>query len=667
MARPLILSNGSLAVCMDNTASVSDLYFPYVGLSNHADALTPHHKVGVYVDDAIHWLDDGTWNIAQDYYPGRLIGRTIADNPWLDIRIEFQDFVDYELNVFARNIHLINTSNRNRNVKLYLHQAFVLNEASDGRDTAEYIPAKAVPNIHYPAIYHYKGNITFALTGDVACHGEPAVPFDSFSVGRFGGIGPSHRDGVWCDAADGRLAKNPIEHGLTDSIIQFNVNLAPHDSARVHYELAAGDSLDAALHDLRRFNAEGFDSRLGSTDEYWGTWIKPAASLAATKVDGSYRYTFIDSLLLLKAMTDNHGAIISSLDTETLRHTSRAYNGCCPRDGAVAALTYAKLGYNREALNFYSFMASTLSNEGYLNQVYRPDGSLGQLSHSWLHGGKAVLPIQTDQTATVLYSFCRSAQIALANKANVAEWKRLFNKLAIPAANFLSDYIDPTTKLPKPSYDIWGVVYETTTYTTAVTYKALSLAADLAEHFKDTGNAIKYRTTADEMRDNAYMLWNKRRNYFYRGFTRNDNNIIGYDETIDASSFYAAWYYGLFDDDLIAEAQRTLSSRFNLTDDKPRSPRYESDGYGGYENTWYITTLWFAQYQINRHNTNYGKNALDWVDQTIENRNGLAEQVNLGGDQVISASPTTWSHVEYINTCLCYGRPETSSEGKRDV
>ncbi len=665
MARPLILSNGSMAVCMDNTASVNDLYYPYVGLSNHSNELAPHHKIGVYVDGAIHWLDDGAWNITQKYYPGRLIGRTIANNPWLDICIEFQDFVDYELNVFARNVHVINTANRRRDIKLYLHQAFVINESPDGHDTAEYLPAHAIADITYPVIYHYKGNVALALTGSITCQDGGNIPFDSYSVGRFGGIGANHRDGVWCDAADGHLAENPIEHGLTDSIIQFSMQLDPHDSARVHYELAAGDDLHNVLHELHRFNVDGFDNRLRRTDEYWTEWIKPAAHIAATKVDGDYRYTFINSLLLAKAMTDNHGAIISSLDTEVLRHTSSVYTDCWPRDGAMTALLYARLGYMREALNFYDFILSSLSKGGYICQVYRPDGTLGQVSHPWVHNGETVLPIQSDQTATVLYSFCRAAQLAISDKAKIAEWKKLFSKLAIPIADFLSDYIDPATKLPKPSYDVWGTVYETTTYTTAIIYKALSLAADLAEHFKDTGSAIKYRTTSDEMREGAYLLWNKRRNYFYRGFTRKDDTI-SFDEIIDVASFYAAWRFDLFDTDVLAEAWHTLSGRFALTNDKPRSPRYESDGYGGYENTWYVTSLWLADYQISLGNLDYGKHILDWTDKAIEDNNGLPEQVSLGGDKVISASPTTWSHVEYMNACLDYGRKADKSDGESE-
>lgn len=656
MARPLILSNGNLAVCMDRTASVDDLYYPHVGLYNHSNELVPRHKIGVYVDGAVHWLDDGAWSIKQDYYPGRLIGRTIANNPWLDIRIEFQDFVDYELNVFARNIHIINLADRPRDIKLFLHEAFLIGEAADNHDTVQYIPSGALKELNYPTICHYKGQYAFLITGNDAT--QPIHrSFDSYSTGRFGGTGTDYRDGVWCDAADGELAENPVERGLTDSIMQFNIKLRPHDSARVHYELAAGASISDAAHVLAKFKNEGLCVRLRRTDEYWREWIKPAAHVAATQVDSKYRYTFITSLLTIKAMTDDNGAILSSLDTEMLRHTNEAYVDIWPRDGAVAALTYAKLGYEREAVAYYNFISQSITDGGYLWQMYRPDGSMGPCSYPWLQNGQKVLPIQSDGSATVLYSFCSSALASLDSKGKITPWKKLYSTLAIPLANFLSDYIDSETKLPLPSYDIWGEHYETTTYTTALTYRALSLAADLADRMKDSEGSIKYRMTADEIADHAYILWNPRRNYFYRGFTR-QNEIISYDERIDSSSLFGAWRFGLFDEDMLSKAWQPLASRFSLSVDKPRSPRYESDGYGGYENLWFVTSFWLGQYSNSRGDHNYLGAVLDWADRTIEETNALPEQTNAGGESVISTAPHTWSHADYILSCLNYGNRE---------
>ena len=67
-------------------------------------------------------LDDGAWKIIEAalYYPGRLISQLVIDNLWLDIRLEIQDYVDYDLDILVRNIHVINLSGRKRRAKLFV-------------------------------------------------------------------------------------------------------------------------------------------------------------------------------------------------------------------------------------------------------------------------------------------------------------------------------------------------------------------------------------------------------------------------------------------------------------------------------------------------------------------------------------------------------------------
>ena len=80
MARPIVLSNGELHVGLNKWGLVHDFYFPYVGLENHSAGQSLRHKVGVWVDGALSWLDNGDWEITSRYPHSALVGHTIAKN-----------------------------------------------------------------------------------------------------------------------------------------------------------------------------------------------------------------------------------------------------------------------------------------------------------------------------------------------------------------------------------------------------------------------------------------------------------------------------------------------------------------------------------------------------------------------------------------------------------
>ena len=58
MARPIVLSNGSLHVGLNKFGMVHDFYYPYVGLENHAAGQDLRHRVGIWIDGRLSWLDD---------------------------------------------------------------------------------------------------------------------------------------------------------------------------------------------------------------------------------------------------------------------------------------------------------------------------------------------------------------------------------------------------------------------------------------------------------------------------------------------------------------------------------------------------------------------------------------------------------------------------------
>ncbi|HET7630095.1 MAG TPA: glycoside hydrolase family 15 protein, partial [Candidatus Saccharimonadales bacterium] len=601
MAREIVLSNGELFVGLNNFGEVHDFYFPYVGQENHAAAKALRHHVGVFVDGTLSWLDDGSWEIKSRYHQDSMISHITAHQRDKQVSLEFDDCVDVSQAAFLRNIHVINHASNARNIRLFLHQAFVISNSLDG-DTAQYIPDQQ-------AVLHYKGHRAFVCAGRTG-DGQPQ---DQFSIGLHGIEG---HDGTFRDAEDGELSGNSVEHGRVDSILRFSLDIDKHNSKRVLYWVAAGTSQREAFKIHQRLDKNGLMPYQSRTADHWRRWLEPAINLCG-KLDKQYRQEFLTSLLIIKAHQDKRGAVIASGDTTMLNYARDAYAYCWPRDGAYALWPLLRLGYKDELIHYFNFIRRSLDSEkGYLLHKYQPDGSLGSSWHSYLHDGQTGPPIQEDETALTVFLFGRFVD-KFGDDANGKLLAEYYPTMIKPMSDFMVGYIDDDSGLPKPSYNLWEEIYQVNTYTTALTGAALTEAAELADKMDKAEDALRYRTAADNIKSSADKLWNDQTGYFNRGLWSKDGQLEP-DPTIDTSSFYGVYMFGLFDgdDERLDKAFATLKSRL-LIDQVVAAPRYENDAYNREDdsngNPWPVTTLWLAQYAIETGDKDYAEAAIAWV------------------------------------------------------
>ncbi len=61
MARLAVLGNGALTVGLDEFGLVHDFYYPFVGQDNLTTARSQPHKIGIWVDGTLSWIDDGSY------------------------------------------------------------------------------------------------------------------------------------------------------------------------------------------------------------------------------------------------------------------------------------------------------------------------------------------------------------------------------------------------------------------------------------------------------------------------------------------------------------------------------------------------------------------------------------------------------------------------------
>ena len=641
MARPIVLSNGELHVGINRYGMVHDLYYPYVGLENHAAGNSPRHKVGVWINDHLSWLDDGSWDFTFSYPHASLIGHTVARHKTLQVLLEFDDVVDAQTSAFMRNIHVVNLSEEMREIRLFMHQALAIGDSRSNTDTAQYLPDSN-------AILHYRGRRAFVFSGETTA-GET---FDQYTVGLYGIEG---REGSYRDADDGELSFCNVEHGRVDSVLRFSLSVAGLSSTRVHYWIAAGTSTRQALDVHRQIQEEGVSHRLEKTARWWHEWLRPAFRVSE-KLAPAHRSNFLKSMMIIKSQIDKRGAVMASTDTTMLNYSRDAYAYSWPRDGAYVLWPLIRMGYEDEPRRFFEFCRRGLHPSGYLLHKYRADGALGSSWHPYIHeDGSVSPPIQEDETALVLFVF---AQYYHMHKSPEL-LEEFYQSMVVPMASFMASYIDETTHLPRPSYDLWEEVYLTSTYTTSVTYAALLAAAELAEAANDADNAVAWRSVADDIYEAAHRhLFNKDRQAFYKGILVKDGEIT-YNETIDNSSIFGAFMYGLFsvDSPELKAAVQTQANIFGESDTTVGLPRYENDAYCRVDesvtgNHWFITTLWRAQYLIETDQHDKAMKVLKWIHEHALSTAVMSEQINPLDGSDVSVAPLTWSHAEYVATLL---------------
>ena len=647
MARAVTIGNGSVLIGLDHRGQVKDFYYPFVGESNHVSGASGSfvHRIGVFVDGEMSWLDSPDWKITVGMQDKTSVGNVFAVNERLQITLASKDVIHNEQDIFLRNFVITNDSDREREVKLFISQQFRISESRRG-DTAFYDP-------RVKAIVHYKGNVTFLINAFVG-----DKQFSEYNIGLFGIEG---REGTYLDADDGVLEKNSIEHGSVDSVIGLTSTIIAEGSANMHYWVACGSSVPA-VHTLDEQVIEETPERLISTTEsYWEAWLEKE-SRDLSVLPKPLQDLFERSLIVMRVHTDNHGGIIASSDTDMLHHGRDTYSYVWPRDAANTSLALDSAGYGDVTKRFYTFITNLIESEGYLMHKYRTDGVLGSSWHPWMHDGKPHLPIQEDETAAIVFTLWKHYE-----KYHDLEFiESLYNPFIEPAARFMCDFIESTTGLPQASYDLWEEKYGTSTYTACSVYGGLMAASRFAMVLGKDDDARTYQAVAQRMQTAiASVLYDESLGMFVKHVNHREDGELEYDKTLDTSSFYGPIVYDVFDvdDPKIKKSAKTVIDKLQVHASSKGYVRYENDGYYRMQdadspNPWVITTLWMAQYFIkkakNLKDLKEPFDLLEWTCSHATTGGVLAEQMHPNTREHLSTAPLVWSHAEYVLTVDAY-------------
>lgn len=647
MARSIVLGNGNIFVGLDMRGQVRDFYFPYVGLENHIRAQNIH-RVGVFANNTLRWFAHHSWEITTTCKEESLSGITSAINSELEVSLIISDSVYNERNILIRKAQVKNHSREKRQIKIFFGQEFNISE-SRRADTAFFDPVRR-------AIIHYKGRRVFLINA-----ATDKGLFDDYTTGVFGAEG---KQGSFYDAEDGLLSKNNIEHGQADSVIGVTLDIEPGGEKTIFYWICASDSIEHVQTLNQRVLDKTPQYLMQTTENFWKAWVNKY-HFTFHGLNEEVISLFKKSLFYVRASVDEKGAILASGDTDTYQEGGKdTYNYTWPRDGAFCAMALDRAGDFNIARKFFEFCNDVITDEGYLMHKYRPDKALGSSWHPWVRNDKVQLPIQEDETALVLVALWK--HYALSRDLEFIE--KIFNTFIRKAAGFMVKYRDPKTGLPSPSYDLWEEKFGIHTFTAATVYSALQAAARFAQVLGKTDLRDEYQIAARGIKEAILnYLYDDRSGLFYKGLQMEKDGTLTPDRTVDMSSVFGIYAFDVLspNDKKVRQAVEKTIEIISIKTPVGGIARYEHDDYHRQGvsgpvpgNPWFITTLWYAQYQVKiaqkEEDLSGVKEILSWAVKHGLSSGVMSEQIHPHTGEQVSVAPLTWSHAEFVLTVIAY-------------
>ncbi len=632
MPRPVLVSNGRFAVTLDEEACIRDVYFPYVGLENHA--VGHPFRFGVWVDGNFEWLDKG-WDITMTYMPETLTTRYLIKKEAFGIGMEVNDAVHHNKDVFLRKIKVVNETDSAHEVRLFFTQDFHIYGYETG-DTAFFEPK-------LNALIHYKRKRYFLVGGASGGRG-----FFQYAVGY---KEVEDREGTWRDAEDGQLSSNPVAQGAVDSVVSFKLDIPPRGYGLIHYWLACGSSLaevtaiDAAVKQI------GVEQMLLEVENYWSAWLN-RLKIDLNLLPRDVSRLFKRSLLLMRAHVDNHGGFLASLDSDILGIHRDTYSYVWPRDASMAALAFSSAGFTDVPVMFFRFCNEVIGEDGFFRHKYLPDGSIGSTWHSLVDSaGHMQLPIQEDETASVLFGLWKYFEIS----GNLEFVTKVYDRLVIKAADFMMNYRDPQTLLPKPTFDEWEEKVGVFTSTVASVCAALDAAAKFAKVFYDSNRQEVLGEASAQIKEALIKhLYDPKLGRFIKGIYPNGQRDISLDSSV--STVFTCQVLDA-KDERVRNTMDALVRALWVKTDAGGLARYQNDLYRRVSqdtpgNPWFISTLRLSRWHIaaasSLEELAPAMDLLKWASTHALPSGALPEQLDPYSGKPVSATPLLWSHAEYI-------------------
>ena len=609
-----ISGNGRLLLTVNENGDWNELFYPYPGQFQQLREA----RLGLYdvAASRFAWLRRGNgYDLRQaPYGPGHLPESTWSGH---GVTISVRDHVHPNHDLVARVFRI--RADPPRPLRLFAYHSFQIAE-SMYQDTA-FVDSASSSLVHYKRGYFFEffsePNFSRAACGEHTLRGLR---------------------GTYVDAEDGRLEGHLIAHGAADSVMEWDLEAVPDRETTVRLFLTAGRSLPGVHRDREYVRSGGLDRFVRESEAFWETWVQRRLPHPPDGLSQLSREVYRMSVLLLRHATAENGAIIASPDTRSLAAAGDTYNYCWWRDGGYVSKAMDEAGLFENASRFLDFARDCQNPDGSFFHRHFPDGAIGSTWHPPPH-------LQIDQTATVIAAAWHHFKRGADPDILLDLWPMVKG-----AANFLTEFRDPGTGLPAPSFDLWEERLGIHLYSTAAVAHALERAGRIAAEIgKDPAS---WRAAAAEISGAAVShFWDAEAKRFVRSLSPRD-------ERLDASHLLALKLGFLPWTDPRARALVDAVEHRLWCRDGGGLARYEGDEYYGRENPWVVSTLWLAEARLRLGDRHRCRELIEWVAAHATSTRLLPEQIDRVTQEPKSATPLTWSHSTFVDVVHKYAEAE---------
>lgn len=602
----LLMGNSRILLTVNEQGDWTYLYYPYPGQFQHL--LGSQRGIRDADSGAFHWINASEWAVEQGYEENGHVGWSHAHRE--DLAVHTRDLVHPDRDLVLRGYAVSNEADRPRHLRLFHYQNMSIAE-SMYQDTCYW-------DADQHAVVHYKRDYYFQFWGD--------PPFDGFTCGEhtLKGLAGSH-----VDAEDGILDGNTISHGATDSVVQWNVDLAPGETREVWLFLLLAHSRRQINEMYQRIRRESVTYRVREAVAFWQAWWESKRRPFPKDVSPEARTLYYQSLAVLWNCWSAQGSIIASPDVSSLMPTGDTYNYNWWRDSAHVAMAMDRAGLYESAHAFLTFAARSQEEEGHFFHRHFPDGTPGATWHSPPF-------LQVDQTASVISAAWEHFGVHRDMEFLLEIWP-----MVRQAADFMVAFQDPETGLPYRSYDLWEEGKSIHTYSAAAVSQGLDDAEAISQQLgKSTGG---WGAAAAAMRDAILdQLWDEGRGHFWKSVQPDD-------PTPDSSTLLTVACGVLEADDPRTKRLVETLRKALWSPTVGGMARYVGDHYRGEQNPWIICTLWLADVYRRMGRREEALELVDWCVRVATPTHLLAEQVRVEDGQPASVLPLVWSHSTFVD------------------
>jgi len=618
-----ITGNGKLLATFTAKGELNRIFWPEPDYYQQINNIS----IGFKFDDSdTKFLNDNIWYVEQYYEQRSNILVTTFENSDIGLKVYQKDFVLNDKDILIRNYKIESICDKTFNINAFLHTDFISEQMNIRNSMMDF-------NNDAVIIYNKECSITVGSDYEIS----------GFQFGE------NAKNAATTDSLYG---KDDISM-TSDTATKWHLGECSKAKAlefNLYFCFASemNDSLKLFC-DIRK---EKVSYLMENTIKYWKEYFNSLKIIKTgnEKIDDIYMKSLLTFALFTNKST---GAILAAAEVDENFSRCGRYGYCWPRDGVFITRAFDICGMNEEAEKFYTVWAKKAQfPDGKWQQRYFLDG---RLAPSW--------GLQVDEISAIIYGIWEHYEYVKKIEFLESMWDSVKR-----ATEFLINFIDEETGLPKPSYDLWEERLGEHTYSSATVYGAILSAANIAKELKvDIPLADIWVNTAANIKKNIEKnLWSEEDKRFIRGIRTRLNwwncptvelvaNKYGYkvpvaerDITVDISLLGLAVPFNVFDvkDEKIKKTVRAIEEHLD---------GFPSGGYGRYEydsyiggNPWVISTLWLALYYIEAGDIERGKELFMWSVKHSTSLGFLPEQVDKFSGEPAWVMQLAWSSAMFI-------------------